>query len=373
MDNKEKSKKFNLIFVIYLVILLAFVAIRICSGYGLFAKLGDPVLIEVVSTAIIQIGVMFLIPLLMYKFMFKRNTKQVFGDFGFKKLNFKSVLICFAIGILVFFVNLFVASFFNMILSYAGFSSSGSGATTESSYTIVNFLVEVVTVAILPAVCEEFVHRGLLLRGTADSIGYKKAIIISSVLFGLMHLNIQQFFYATILGLLMGFLVSMTRSIWPSIIIHFCNNFINVYFTFAETNNLPGSEFTNILNSLASKNIFLFLILSITIVAVCVIGIIFLVKRLFVETSINSYGKVFEDIENKIRGGEDGSMTDQEVLGAFNEVVFPNMKSPKSLIDFFVADTKKYDKLALKYKIPLIACLFLGIVITLFTFIWGCV
>lgn len=374
MENQQKSKKFNAIFITYLVVLTAFVAVRICSGFGVFAKLGNTIVIDIVSTSIIQIGVLFLIPFLLYKLLLKQKPKQIFKDFGYKKINFKAILICLGIGILAFFINLFVASFFNFILSYTGYSSgAGSSVGGETSYTVVNFLVEVVTVAILPALCEEFVHRGLVLRGTADTVGYKKAIIISSLLFGLMHLNIQQFFYATILGIFMGFLVSMTRSIWPAVIVHFCNNFINVYLNFAEYNGLPGGNFSQLLNSIASQNIILFFFVSIAIVTVCVLGIIWLVKRLFIETSINSYGKVFEDIENKIRTGENQNMTDQEVIGAFKDVVFPNLKSPKSLIDFLVADGKNYSKISLRYKISMIACLFLGTVITIFTFIWGVV
>lgn len=373
MENLEKSKKFKTIFIIYLSILFAFVAVRVCAGFGLFAKLGNALIIDIVSSVIIQIGLLFLLPFGLYMLFQKRKPKQVFKDFGFKKLNFKAILICFAIGVLVFVINIFIASFFNMILNYVGYSSGTSSSGVATRYTIVNFLVEIVTVAILPAFFEEFVHRGLLLKGTADTIGYKKAIIISSVLFGLMHLNIQQFFYATILGILMGFLVAMTRSIWPSIIIHFCNNFLNVYFTFAEANNLPGGNFTSLLNDLASQNIILFFFVAIVIVAFSIIAIIWLVKRLFIETSINSYGKVFEDIESKIRSGKDSEMTDQEVLGAFKDVVFPNMKSPNSMLEFFMADNKNYGKVSLKYKIPLIACLFLGIAITLFTFIWGVV
>lgn len=372
MENIEKSKKFRNIFIVYLIILTAFVAVRICSGFGLFAALGSTIVVDVVSTVIIQIGIMFLLPLFLYKAFAKRKVKDVFKDFGFKKIGIKSWLICLAIGVLTFVINIFVANFFSILLQNAGYAGyAGSSAGSDQPYTIVNFLVEIVTVAILPAICEEFVHRGMLLKGVANTVGYKKAIIISSVLFGLMHLNIQQFFYATILGIFMGFLVTITRSIVPAIIVHFCNNFINVYFSFAQANNLPGSGIMDALNTLANQNILLFLVVSVAVVLLAVLGIIWLVKRLFVQNSINSYGKVFEDIETGLR--KDTQMTDSEVLGAFEQVVLPNMKSPKNMIDFFIADEKKYGNVGIKFKIPMIACMFLGILITVFTFIWGCV
>lgn len=372
MENIEKSRKFRNVFIIYLVVLTAFVVVRICSGYGLFAKLGSDEVIDVVSTTIIQILIMFAIPLILFKVFQKAKFKQVFSNFGFKKLKAKSLLICFGIGILVFVVNLFVASFFNVIIRYAGYSPEGIGSSYAYD-TFPKFLLGVLTVAILPAFCEEFVHRGLLLRGTADTIGYKKAILISSLLFGLMHLNIQQFFYATILGIFMGFVVTMTRNIWPAIIIHFCNNFINVYLSYAESNGLFGGEFTTIINGIAQKSIILFFVVAIVLMALCVFAIWWLVKKLFAQNIENSYGTVFENIETEIRSTSNTEMSDKEVISTFENVVFPNMKSPKSSLDFMLADTKKPNKVKFKYQIPLVACIFMSSIITLFTFLWGSV
>ena len=46
-------------------------------------------------------------------------------------------------------------------------------------------------VAVLPAIGEEFLHRGIVLQGIKH-MGFKKAIVLSSLLFGLVHFNIQQ-------------------------------------------------------------------------------------------------------------------------------------------------------------------------------------
>ena len=54
------------------------------------------------------------------------------------------------------------------------------------------------------------------------------AIITSAVLFGLMHQNIRQIFYATMAGVLLGYVYSRTRSYLCVFLIHFCNNFIGV-------------------------------------------------------------------------------------------------------------------------------------------------
>lgn len=372
MENIEKSKRFRNIFIIYLIVLIAFVAVRICSGYGLFAKIGNEVVIDVVSTAIIQILLMFGVPLILYKIFQKQKFKDIFSNFGFKKLNWKSVLICFGIGVLVFFVNLFVANFFNVLIGFAGYSPEGIGGASSSYDTLPKFLIGVVTVAILPAFCEEFLHRGLVLNGTSDIIGSKAAIVFSSILFGLMHLNIQQVFYAIVLGLLMGFLCKMTRSIWPGIIIHFCNNFINVYLSFAESNGLFGAGFTSMLNSLAEQSIILFILLAVALVTACIFGIIGLCKLLFNQAMRTSYYPMFLQVEKEIRKN-DPNLSDEEVFEKLQQIIIPNINSKDDNIGFYLADPVKPSKVDFKYKIPLIACLFLSVLITIFTFIWGCV
>ena len=87
-------------------------------------------------------------------------------------------------------------------------------------------------VAVLPGFCEEFLHRGIVLQGIKHA-GFKKAIVISSLLFGLIHFNIQQCFYAFIVGMIMGFVSVVAKNIFPAIIIHFTNNAISVYLEYA--------------------------------------------------------------------------------------------------------------------------------------------
>ena len=370
MENREKSRKFLKISIIYFVVVIAFVLVRVLSSLGVFNGLQGEITADLVSTLIIQVGIMFLIPFCLYLAFFKKNPKQLFKDFGYKKISAKAVLICFGIGILAFVVNCYVSTFFSIVLSYIGFNPQYT--SVSSGYdTLPKFLYGVLSVAIMPALFEEFAHRGLLLRGTSDSVGYKKALVLSSVLFGLMHLNIQQFFYATLLGLLMGLVATITRSIWPSVIMHFCNNFINVFLSYSESTNLFGFSASGALNTIYNKSIILFFVFAILVLFLAVFGIFVLVKKLFIETGAKSYNSMMENIEGQIRnvGGE--NMTDGEVIAVFEKYVFPNMKSPKNLLDLYVADNNRYDELQLKYKIPMISCLVLGILITVFTFIWG--
>ncbi len=79
------------------------------------------------------------------------------------------------------------------------------------------------TLALVPAFCEEFLFRGLI---CARLLPYGKtvAIVGSAVLFGLMHGNLGQLFYTTMAGILLGWCYAETRSIWPGVIAHMLNN-----------------------------------------------------------------------------------------------------------------------------------------------------
>ena len=147
----------------------------------------------------------------------------------------------------------------------------------------------------------------------------------------------------------------------------------NVFFSYAESSNLFNFSVTSFLNDLATQSPILFFLVAITIVGFVVFGILFLIKKLFILTGANEYNKMFENLESKIRSSGDANMSDAEVVSAFQRYVFPNMKSPSNVYDLYINDNKYYGSLELKYKIPLISCLVLAGLITMFTFIWGVV
>jgi len=71
---------------------------------------------------------------------------------------------------------------------------------------------------------EEILFRGMILDGFLKRYSPWKAILWSSLIFGLFHLNPWQFIPAFILGVLMGYVYWKTRSLWLCIFIHFINN-----------------------------------------------------------------------------------------------------------------------------------------------------
>lgn len=89
---------------------------------------------------------------------------------------------------------------------------------------------EVLFLIVLAApVYEELLFRGLFVFGFSKNYGNKHAVLISGVIFGLMHLDPTaldplHIFYTTGLGIFLGLLYVKTRSLWPNIIGHAFNN-----------------------------------------------------------------------------------------------------------------------------------------------------
>jgi hypothetical protein len=81
--------------------------------------------------------------------------------------------------------------------------------------------------AVLPAFVEECTFRGAIyhsLRGARPV----RAVILSGLMFGAMHMNFNQFVYAAALGIIMALLLEATGSILSTMILHFCFNSFSV-------------------------------------------------------------------------------------------------------------------------------------------------
>lgn len=118
-------------------------------------------------------------------------------------------------------LNAWMVSIFN----YSEFSGEVIWDTdVTSNYQLVLMFF---TVAVVPAFVEELLFRGLVLSNLLP-YGRTTAILGSAFLFGLMHQNIEQLFYATVAGLVLGWIYVKTVSIWPCVLLHFFNNFQSV-------------------------------------------------------------------------------------------------------------------------------------------------
>ncbi len=81
-------------------------------------------------------------------------------------------------------------------------------------------------VAVIPAVCEEFLFRGAILSGLRTRFTVVAAVAINGALFGLLHAPqaVFRFLPTAWLGLVLAWAVWESRSIWLGVLLHFLNN-----------------------------------------------------------------------------------------------------------------------------------------------------
>jgi hypothetical protein len=92
-----------------------------------------------------------------------------------------------------------------------------------------------VLVAIIPAIGEELVFRGVLQKLFGEWTKNKfMGIWISAILFSAMHLQFYGFIPRMLLGALLGYSLLWTGSIWIPILGHFVNNAFAVLLTYLE-------------------------------------------------------------------------------------------------------------------------------------------
>lgn len=82
------------------------------------------------------------------------------------------------------------------------------------------------SIAVFAPACEEFVFRGAVEGTLLKTTSPWAAILISALLFGIIHMNPIQIPFAFIIGILLGWLFYKTGSLIPGILAHFINNAI---------------------------------------------------------------------------------------------------------------------------------------------------
>lgn len=179
------------------------------------------------------------VPVLLFCRLKKRNFKKAVT---FKKGNKGS----FAAGVFALGV-VFFAQFAAFLIQSAVKNAFGVdiSSVSYSGYTDPSVLaVRVVYVVIMPAVFEEILTRGFIL---AELLPYGKrfAVIVSGLLFSLMHMNPLQLPFAFISGVALAYTVIRCGTLRAAAAVHFANNALCVLFytlyAYAEEGKIPQS------------------------------------------------------------------------------------------------------------------------------------
>lgn len=104
---------------------------------------------------------------------------------------------------------------------YDTFISKDDGTAPVKLYLILAY-------AALPAVCEEFVYRGILCH-EYEKGGVIRAVAISSLFFGLLHFDLQNLPVYLFAGVILALAMYATRSVFGAVIAHFLYNIFGLF------------------------------------------------------------------------------------------------------------------------------------------------
>lgn len=136
-----------------------------------------------------------------------------FGKEPFRQVSGKVMLL----SIMLVFAAMFM---FNVLAQELGLPDE----LAETMQQVSNNLLGCISIAVLAPILEEVLFRGAIQGYLMRKYNPVVGIALASIIFGLIHMNPIQIFYATCLGLVFGWIYYRTRSLMPVVIGHVLNN-----------------------------------------------------------------------------------------------------------------------------------------------------
>lgn len=158
------------------------------------------------------------------------RIKQSACNISFKKANSWTILISAGVGILCVlgFVWLIEGCITKGLVSL-GINGGGLSLPCDSvGWYFINLLL----LGVVPAICEELIFRGMIFQGLKEKFSPKASILVSAMLFAIMHQNILQLIYPFILGCILAVVMEKTNNLIYPIILHMFNNFTTITINF---------------------------------------------------------------------------------------------------------------------------------------------
>lgn len=141
------------------------------------------------------------------------------------------------------------------------------------------FLFGILSIALIPGICEEYLFRGVLQKNFyLISKNIHTAVWLSAFFFSALHLQFYGFFPRMLLGVLFGYIYYWSGSIVYPMIAHIFNNFFSLTIFYFSQKGLLNENFEVSINS--SPKIPMVLII---ISAVLFIGFMYLLRKYFLD------------------------------------------------------------------------------------------
>lgn len=173
-----------------------------------------PVIADDILLALLYSQGILILPTLIYVVYKKKNIKEIIR---FRRIKIANVFLLIVFSYLI----LPVMTLLNAISML--FSTNIIGNTVEEAVSKHPVYLTVLVVAVVPAIFEEVVYRGVFFN-EYRKVSLLKGVFLSGLLFGLMHMNLNQFIYAFVMGVIFALVVEATDSILATMIMHFVIN-----------------------------------------------------------------------------------------------------------------------------------------------------
>ncbi len=217
----QKKSKINIVQVILWSIFIIFTyevilifqtyILRMLNHSGIFSSVSA----NLVFSMIYQVLSYLLVFYIIRRFIFPVKVQRY---------QCKSQLtIYFYITILAYLLSASILSFFTYIFYVAPSESELLFETLLKEY----LWYAIISALIIAPIFEELFFRYFILNYLETQLKPRYAILVSALLFGAFHLNIRQFLFASVLGVVLGIVYNKTKDIRHSIFLHFVFNLVS--------------------------------------------------------------------------------------------------------------------------------------------------
>ena len=172
------------------------------------------------GTELLFSQLVILVPPLVYLFLFRKKHPEE-RLLEFRRIGFGNTVL-----LLLFAVCFYPVLSFTNLFSQLFVDNAISETISTASYSM-PFWEMLLFVAVIPALVEETVYRGTYF-GTWKRESVVWAAVFSGLLFGMMHMNFNQFAYAFVLGFVFALLDAALGSLHASMLIHCLYNSLSV-------------------------------------------------------------------------------------------------------------------------------------------------
>lgn len=132
-------------------------------------------------------------------------------------------------------VGIFTSLGGNMLLNISDFANS-SESFRESQEILFSgpFIVQIIGIGLILPICEEFIYRGLIYMRMRQYLSVNMSIMVSSLIFGIIHGNPAQGMYGFLIGILFAYLFEKYGSLKAPVLAHISANMLSLVLAAAQ-------------------------------------------------------------------------------------------------------------------------------------------